>query len=48
MESDPTKSAQVPGQLLGYSLQITECLRQLLIAQPGAIVSVEVFEDVGV
>ena len=42
-----TKSSQAPGQLLGYSLQITECLRQLLVAPPGTTVSVEVFEDVG-
>jgi hypothetical protein len=47
MGNDITKSAQVPGQFLGYALQITECLRQLLIASPGTTVSIEVFEDVG-
>ena len=39
--------ARPPGQLLGYSLQVTEYLRQLLIASSGTTVSVEVFEDVG-
>ena len=42
------KSSQAPGQLLGYSLQVTECLRQLLVASPGTTVSVETFEDVGI
>jgi hypothetical protein len=42
------KSSQVPGQFLGYSLQTTECLRQLLVASPGSFVSVEVIDDVGV
>jgi len=46
-ESAP-RSPNVPGQHLGYSLQVTECLRQLLLAPPGALVSVEVFEDVGI
>lgn len=46
MESQ-TNSSQAPGQLLGYSLQVTECLRQLLVASPGTTLSVEVFEDVG-
>jgi hypothetical protein len=45
--SNATKSSQVPGQFLGYSLQTTECLKQLLCATPKTIVSVEAFEDVG-
>jgi hypothetical protein len=40
------KSAQVPGQYYGYSLQCTQCVSQLLAATPGAIVSIEVLEDV--
>ena len=45
--SDNQKSSHVPGQFLGYSLQTTECLRQLLLALPGGSVSVEVLDDVG-
>lgn len=48
MMNDQKHSAQVPGQFLGYSLQTSECLRQLLEAKSGTIVSVEVFDDVGV
>jgi hypothetical protein len=47
-EEKPKKSSQVPGPFLGYSLQTTECLRQLLLGSPGTVVSVEAFEDVGV
>jgi hypothetical protein len=45
--SNPQKSSHVPGQFLGYSLQTTECLKQLLCAPPNTIVSVEVIDDVG-
>jgi hypothetical protein len=41
-------SVQVPKQLLGYSLQFTECVSSLLDAKAGSVVSIEVFEDVGV
>lgn len=40
--------AQVPKQYYGYSLQCTECVNLLLDSDPGSVVSVEVFEDVGV
>ena len=40
------KSAQVPGQYYGYSLQCTQCISQLLAVAPGSTVSVEVLEDV--
>jgi len=43
-DSNPTSAA---GQLLGYSLQVSEFVRQLLLAAPGTVVSLEVFEDVG-
>ena len=39
---------QVPKQYYGYSLQCTECVNLLLDSDPGSVVSVEVFEDVGV
>lgn len=42
------KSTEVPGQLFGYSLQTTRMLQRLLGANSGDIVSVEVFEDIGV
>lgn len=42
------KSTEVPGQLFGYSLQTTRMLQRLLAAKSGEIVSVEVFDDVGV
>ncbi len=41
------KSAQAPGQYLGYSLQATRLLQMLLDGEPGRIYSLEVFEDVG-
>ena len=39
---------QVPGQLLGYGLQYSRMLSLLLEADGESIVSLEVFEDVGV
>jgi hypothetical protein len=39
---------QVPGQLLGYALQYTRMLSLLLETDEHAVVSLEVFEDVGV
>ena len=42
------KSAQVPAQFAGYSLQPTRFLHRLLEADAGTIVSLEVFDDVGV
>lgn len=42
------KSAQVPGQYGGYSLQATRFLHRLLQASPGDTISLEVFDDVGV
>jgi hypothetical protein len=39
---------QVPGQLLGYGLQYTRMLSLLLESDGSALVSLEVFEDVGV
>lgn len=44
---EPGKS-QVPGQLLGYGLQYTRMLSLLLESDGSSIVSLEVFEDVGV
>jgi hypothetical protein len=41
------KSRQVPEQYWGYSLQAVRFLHLLLEARPGAVVSLEVFEDVG-
>jgi len=41
------KSAQVPGQLFGYSLQPIRLLNLALDASPGTVLSLEVFEDVG-
>ena len=41
------KSAQVPGQLFGYSLQAIRLLSLTLDAAPGTTLSLEVFEDVG-
>jgi hypothetical protein len=41
------KSAQVPGQLFGYSLQPIRLLCLALDATAGTILSLEVFEDVG-
>jgi hypothetical protein len=46
--SESKKSSNVPGQFVGYSLQTTECLRQLLLGSRGTAVSVEVIDDVGV
>lgn len=42
------RRTQVPGQYLGYLLQQTRFLQLLLQASPGSVVSLEVFEDVGV
>lgn len=42
------KSANVPGQYLGYSLQTTRFLVRLLESKKGGVVSLEVFDDVGV
>src|SRR5215467_12962494 len=44
---EPGKS-QVPGQLLGYGLQYTRMVSLLLESDGDAVVSLEVFEDVGV
>lgn len=46
---DPTtrRSAQVPGQLFGYSLQAIRLLHLALDAPSGTVLSLEVFEDVG-
>jgi hypothetical protein len=41
------KSAQVPGQLFGYSLQPIRLLNLALNAAAGTTLSLEVFEDVG-
>ena len=41
------KSAQVPGQLFGYSLQPIRLLSLALNAAAGTTLSLEVFEDVG-
>ena len=46
-DSKTRRSAQVPGQYLGYSLQGTRFLLHLLRGQPGMTVSLEVFGDVG-
>ena len=43
-----THSSQVPKQYYGYSLQCTECVAALLDAEPGASISLEVFDDVGI
>ena len=39
---------QVPGQLLGYGLQYTRMLSLLVESDSNSVVSLEVFEDVGV
>jgi len=41
-------SSHVPGQLLGFSLQVTRFLSRLITAPPGSFVSLEVFDDVGI
>jgi hypothetical protein len=41
-------SANVPGTYLGFSLQATRFLMRLLQAEPGDVVCLEVFDDVGV
>lgn len=46
-EATSRKSAQVPGQLFGYSLQAIRLLSLALDAAPGTTLSLEVFEDVG-
>lgn len=43
----PRRSANVPGQALGYSLQFTRMAALLFESGPGGLVSFEVFEDVG-
>src|SRR5208282_317201 len=43
----PRRSAQAPGQYLGYSLQATRLLQILLEGESGATYSLELFEDVG-
>src|ERR1035441_10477603 len=47
IEATTRKSAQVPGQLFGYSLQAIRLLSLALDASPGTVLSLEVFEDVG-
>jgi hypothetical protein len=42
------RSSQVPDQYFGYSLQAIRFLQLLLEATPGTVVTLEVFEDVGV
>ena len=42
------KSPHVPAQFLGYALQPTRLLDLALDAPPGSVLSLEVFEDVGV
>lgn len=42
----PTRSTQVPGQLYGYSLQISRAVARLLRAHPGQSVSIEHLDDV--
>jgi hypothetical protein len=41
------RSTQVPGQALGYSLQVTRATARLLAAAPGTTISFEVLDDVG-
>lgn len=41
------KSSSVPGQYLGFSLQPTRFLARLLEAEPGTVISLEVFDDIG-
>src|SRR5207237_8911279 len=40
------RSTQVPGQALGYSLQVTRATARLLAAAPGTTISFEVLDDV--
>lgn len=44
----PKRSSHVPYQYAGYSLQTTRLAARLLTAEPRSILSLEVFEDVGV
>src|SRR5258707_6422632 len=44
----PRKSAHVPEQYWGYSLQAVRFLQLLMESPPGSIVSLEVLDDVGV
>ena len=44
----PARNTQVPGQYLGFSLQVSRMLDHLLRSGPGAIVSLEVFADSGI
>lgn len=46
-EDTKYRTAHVPGQYLGYSLQTTRFLVRLLEADRGWTISLEVFEDVG-
>lgn len=45
---DKYRTSQAPDQYLGYSLQTTRFLMHLLDAEPDWVISLEVFEDVGV
>src|SRR5258708_40238501 len=47
IEVTARRSAQVPGQFFGYSLQAIRLLSLALDALPGTVLSLEVFEDVG-
>lgn len=42
------RTTQVPGQALGYSLQVTRATARLLAASPGMTISFEVLDDVAV
>jgi hypothetical protein len=46
--TDPISKTAAAGQALGYSLQYDRVFYRLLTSPPGSIVSMEVFDDVGV
>jgi hypothetical protein len=48
MTARKRRSAQVPAQFLGYSLQTTRAAIRLLQSEPGSVVSVEVLDDIAV
>jgi hypothetical protein len=48
MTARKRRSAQVPAQFLGYSLQTTRAAIRLLQSEPGPLVSVEVLDDIAV
>lgn len=48
MSNRRRKSSNVPGQYLGYSLQLMRVLSRLLEAEEGDVISLELFDDVGV